>query len=154
MLKMTKIKLELITDVDMYLFIEKGLRGGISYIANRYGKANNKYMKDYNENEPSKYIMYLDANNLYGWAMCQYLPTGGFRWLTEQEIKGLNLDEYKADSEKGLILEVDLEYPKELHNLHNDYPLAPEKIKVTKDMLSDYSRKIAEKFKNINWTGT
>ena len=148
MLKMTKIKLELITDVDMYLFIEKGLRGGISYIANRYGKANNKYMRDekYNENEPSKYLMYLDANNLYGWAMCQYLPTGGFKWLNEQEIKGLNLKDSIKDSQKGLILEVDLEYPKELHDLHNDYPLAPEKIKVTKNMLSDYSKKIAEKF--------
>ena len=147
MLKMTKIKLELMIDVDMYLFIEKGMRGGISYIANRYGKANNKYMKQYDEKVPSKYIMYLDANNLYGWAMSQYLPTGGFKWLTEQQIKGLNLNQYKEDSEKGLILEVDLEYPKELHNLHNDYPLAPEKIKVTKDMLSDYSQKIAEKFK-------
>ena len=147
MLKMTKIKLELITDVDMYLFIEKGLRGGISYIANRYGKANNKYMKEYDEKEPSKYIMYLDANNLYGWAMSQYLPTGGFKWLTEQQIEGLNLNQYKEDSNKGLILEVDLEYPKEQHDLHNDYPLAPEKIKVTKDMLPDYSQKIAEKFK-------
>ena len=146
MLNMTKIKLELLTDVDMYLFIEKGLRGGISYIANRYGKANNKYMKEYDEKAPSKYIMYLDANNLYGWAMSQYLPIGGFKWLTEQQIEGLNLNQYKEDSEKGLILEVDLEYPKELHDLHNDYPLAPEKIKVTKDMLSDYSQKMAEKF--------
>ena len=153
MLKMTKIQLELMTDVDMYLFIEKGLRGGISYIANRYGKANNKYMKDYNVNEPSNYIMYLDANNLYGWAMCQYLPTGGFRWFTKKDIQELNdldpndyLFQYSETDEKGLIFEVDLEYPEELHDLHNNYPLAPEKIKVTKDMISDYSRKMAEKF--------
>ena len=84
MLKMTDIKLELMTDIDMFQFIEKGMRGGISYIANRYGKANNKYMKTYDEKAPSKYIMYLDANNLHGWAMSQYLPTGGFRWLTEK----------------------------------------------------------------------
>ena len=153
MLKMTKVELELLTDVDMYLFIEKGLRGGISYIANRYGKANNKYMKEYDEKAPSKYITYLDANNLYGWAMSQYLPTGGFTWFTEEDIQELNsldpsdyLFQYSETDEKGLIFEVDLEYPKELHNLHNDYPLAPEKIKVRKDMLSDYSQKIAEKF--------
>ena len=75
---MTKIELELMTDIDMFQFTEKGMRGGISYIANRYGRANNKYMKEYDENKPSKYIMYLDANNLYGWAMSQYLPTGNF----------------------------------------------------------------------------
>ena len=124
MLKMTNIKLELMIDIDMFQFIEKGRRGGISYIANRYGKANNKYMKEYDEKAPSKYIMYLDANNLYGWAMSQYLPTGGFRWMTDKQINNIDLAKYYENSDKGLILEVDLEYPKELHNLHNDYPLA------------------------------
>ena len=103
-------------------------------------------MKHYDEKAPSKYIMYLDANNLYGWAMSQYLPTGGFRWMTEKQIDNIDLAKYKEDSEKGLILEVDLEYPEELHNLHNDYPLAPEKIKVTEDMLSKYSKQIANKY--------
>ena len=147
MLKMTDINLELMTDIDMFQFIEKGLRGGISYIANRYGKANNKYMKDYDEKSPSKYLMYLDANNLYGWAMSQYLPTGGFRWLTEKQINNIDLAKYHDNSRKGLILEVDLEYPQKLHDLHNDYPLGPEKIKVTNDMLADYSKKIARKYK-------
>ena len=146
MLKMTDIKLELMTDIDMFQFIEKGLRGGISYIANRYGKANNKYMKEYDDKAPSKYIMYLDANNLYGWAMSQYLPTGGFRWMTQKQIDKTNLALYKEDSKKGLILEVDLEYPNELHDLHNDYPLAPEKVKVTENMLSDYCKSIADKY--------
>ena len=140
MLKMTDIKLELMVDIDMFQFIEKGLRGGISYIANRYGKANNKYMKEYDEKVPSKYIMYLDANNLYGWAMSQYLPTGRFRWMTQKQIDKIDLAKYKEDSEKGLILEVDLEYPEELHDLHNDYPLGPEKVKLTNDMLSDYCK--------------
>ena len=87
MLKMTNIKLELMTDIDMFQFIEKGMRGGVSYIAHRYGKANNKYMKEYDEKAPSKYILYLDANNLYGWAMSQYLPTGNFKWMSDKEIK-------------------------------------------------------------------
>ncbi|XP_068685106.1 uncharacterized protein [Montipora foliosa] len=146
MLKMTDIKLELMTDIDMFQFIEKGMRGGISYIANRYGKANNKYMKTYDEKAPSKYIMYLDANNLYGWAMSQYLPTGGFRWMTEKQINNINLSKYSENSKKGSTLEVDLAYPKELHDLHNDYPLAPEKVKVNKDMLSNYCQEIADKF--------
>ena len=146
MLKMTNIQLELMTDIDMFQFIEKGMRGGISYIANRYGKANNKYMREYDEKEPSKYIMYLDANNLYGWAMSQYLPTGGFKWLTEKQINKINLAQYNENSNKGLILEVDLKYPKELHDLHNDYPLGPQKVKITDDMLSGYCKNIQKKF--------
>ena len=99
-LKMTNIKLELMTDIDMFQFIEKGMRDGVSYIANRYENANNKYMKEYNEKAPSKYIMYLDANNLYGWAMSQYLPTGNFKWMTDKEISKIDLGKYKADDKK------------------------------------------------------
>ena len=113
MLKMTDIKLELMTDIDMFQFIEKGLRGGISYISNRYGKANNKYMKKYDEKLPSKYITYLYANNLYGWAMSQNLPTGEFKWLNEKQIDKIDLAKYNENSKKGLILEVNLNYPKE-----------------------------------------
>ena len=145
MLKMTDIKLELIIDIDMFQFIEKGMRGGVSYVANRYGKANNEYMKEYDEKMPSKYIMYLDANNLYGWAMSQYLPTSGFRWLTEKEINKIDLAKYKEDSKTGVILEVGLEYPQELYDLHNDYSLASEKMKASKEMLSSYCESIREK---------
>ena len=112
MLKMTNIELELMTDVDMFQFIEKGMREGVSYIVNRYGNANNKYMEEYDRNLPSKYIMYLDANNLYGWAMCQYLSTGNFTWMKDKEINKINLGKYKADGKKGLIPEVDLKYLK------------------------------------------
>ena len=146
MLKMTDIKLELMVDIDMFQFIEKGMRGGISYIANRYGKANNKYMKNYDEKAPSKYIMYLDANNLYGWAMSQALPTGGFKWLSSKQIEKINLGKYTENSKKGMILEVDLEYPTELHNSHNDYCVAAEKLCATKNMLSPYCKQILEKF--------
>ena len=145
MLKMTDIKLELMVDIDMFQFIEKGMRGGISYIANRYGKAN-KYMKNYDEKAPSKYIMYLDANNLYGWAMSQALPIGGFKWLSQKQIEKINLGKYTENSKKGMILEVDLEYPTELHNSHNDYCVAAEKLCVTKNMLSPYCKQILEKF--------
>ena len=144
-LKMTNIKLELMTDVDMFQFIEKGMCGGVFYIANRYRNANNKYMKEHDEKAPSKYIIYLDANNLYGWAMSQYLPAGNFKWMTDKEISKINLGKYKADGKKGLILEVDLEYPQELYDILNDYPVAPENVKVSKNMLSDYCKKIAEK---------
>ena len=146
MLKMTNIKLELITDIDMFQFIEKGMHGGVSYIANRYGNANNKYMKEKDEKAPSKYIMYLDANDLYGWAMSQYLPTGNFKWMSDKEISKINLGKNKADGKNGLILEVDLEYPQELHDMHNDYPVCPEKVKVSKNMLSAYCKKIAKKY--------
>ena len=78
--------------------------------------------------------MYLDANNLYGWGMSQSLPKSNFRWMTDKEISKINLGKYKADGKKGLILE----YPQELHDLHNDYPVCPEKVKVSNDMLSDY----------------
>ena len=145
MLKMTKIELDLITDIDMILFIEKGLRGGISYIAHRYARANNKYLPDYNPEVEDSYLMYLDANNLYGWAMSERLPTGNFKWVenlpeTPEEIEKF-LSNYKENSSKGIILEVDLEYSKELHNLHNEYPCAPENKIITDNMLSDYAKK-------------
>ena len=134
------------TDVDMFQFIKKGMRGRVSYIANRYGKANNKYMKEYDEKAPPKYILHLDCNNLYGHSMSQSLPYSGFRWMTYKEINKIDLGKYKADGKKGLILEVDLEYRQELHDLHNDYPVCPEKVKVSNDMLSGYCKIIAEKY--------
>ena len=119
-LKKTEVKLELLTDIDMLQMIEKGTRGGVSMISNRFGKANNKYMKDFNPEKPSTFIPYLDANNLYGWAMCEPLPVGGFEWVDEKEFNDWR--------NFPCILEVDLDYPKELHDLHNDLPLAPERI--------------------------
>ena len=104
-------------------------------------------MKEYDEKARSKYIMYLDANNLYGWAMSQYLPTSNFKWMSDKEIKQIDLRKYKADSKKGLIPEVDLEHPPELHDMHNDYPICPERVKVSNDMLSGYCKKIAKKYK-------
>ena len=128
-LKMTNIQLELLSDVNMLLMFEKGIRGGISIISNRYGKANNKYMKKFNKKKLNKFLMYLDANNLYGWAMSQKLPTHGFKWLSSGEMEKLFNNQIVLVWEKiPCILEVDLEYPKKLHDLHNDYPLCPERV--------------------------
>ena len=146
MLKMTKINLDLITDIDMQLYIEKGMRGGISYIAHRHVVANNKYMENYNEREESRYIMYLDANNL--WAMSKPLPYGNFKWVENiGEIEDWLLYINNKHNGIGKIYEVDLEYPSELHDLHNDYPCAAEKLCVTDDMLSDYCKKIKNDYK-------
>ena len=123
-LKIAKVRLELLTDYDMLMMVEKGIRGGVSMISTRYGKANNPYMKDYDPDQPTKFISYLDANNLYGWAMSKPLPTDCFRFMNNEEMKNWE--------SMPCILEVDLEYPEKLHDLHNDYPLAPERVTVNK----------------------
>ena len=129
MLKMTGVNLELLSNVDMLLMIEKGIRGGVSMVSNRYGKVNNKYMKDFNKNEPSKFLTYLDTNNLYGVGMSEKLPVGGFKWMTNKEIENLfNNQIVQVWNKNPCILEVDLIYPEELHDLHNDYPLCPERV--------------------------
>ena len=125
MLKMTGIELEKISDTDKSLFIGKGLRGGISYISKRYAKANNKHMNDYDSKKPSKFITYLDTNNLYGWGLSSYLLNGGFKWL--KNVDGFDVNSISEKSPISYILEVDVEYSDEVHELHNDYPLAPEK---------------------------
>ena len=124
-LKITKVGLELQSDYNIILMIQKGIRGGISMISNRYGIANNKYMDTaYDESKESTYIQYLDANNLYGWAMSKPLPTHGFEWMSESELENWE--------SMPCILEVDLDYPESLHNEHNDYPLAPERMTINK----------------------
>ena len=169
-LKMCDVKLELLTDIDMLLMVEKGIRGGVSMISNRYGKANNKYMGEstplrlminriiyitnlitrlkvpmiktsYEPSKPSKYLTYLDANNLYGAAMSMKLPTSGFKWMNKYELN--HWEKYPC------ILEVDLEYPKELHDLHNDYPLAPERIMMCKNKVEKLIPNLRDKKKYI-----
>ncbi|XP_050498751.1 uncharacterized protein LOC126884985 [Diabrotica virgifera virgifera] len=138
MLRYTKCRLELLKDVDMILFIEKGIRGGISVCSNRFSEANNKYMSTYDPTQPSKYIMYLDVNNLYGWAMSEYLPFGGFKWIEDVTKFGLASKSTKLPkghidimsipnaAKEGYFFQVDLEYPLELHDKHKDFPFAAE----------------------------
>ena len=141
MLNMTKMELELITDPDMYILFEKDMRGGTFYISTKYSKANNKYLKSYDPKQESKHIIYLDANNLYGYAMSTFRPISGLEWIDPKEFE---LNKYTSNSSKGCVLEVDLEYPKELRELHNDHPLALDKIEIKREILSEYQLKIAD----------
>lgn len=127
-LKCTGVELELLTDIDMHHFIKKGIRGGVSQCSVRRAVANNKYTPNYDPTKPTSYIAYLDATNLYGWAMQQYLPTGGFRFLTESEQAELDIQTVPDDAEEGFILEVDLFYPEHLHDTHNELPFCPEPL--------------------------
>ena len=145
MLKLTGIEIDLVYNQDMYEMIEAGLRGGMTQTTCKKVEANNKYMgSDYDSGKESSYINYLDANNLYGLSMIQKLPYRNLKWddkITEDDIINYN------NGRTGYILEVDLEYPKELHDLHNDYPLAPEVMNVKANMLSE---KQVEIYKLIN----
>ena len=140
-LKKTNVELELLTDYDMLLMVEEGIRGGLCHSIHRYAKANNKYMKNYNNNEESSYIQYLDANNLYGWAMSKKLPVNGFKWTDMLETNALARNDkineefiknYNENNDKGYILEVDVKYPKRLHELHSDLPFLSERMEVNK----------------------
>ena len=131
--KEKRIKLELLTDYDMLLMVEEGIRGGVCYAVHRYAKANNKYMKNYDKNEESSYIQYLDANNLYGWAMSRKLPVNNFKWIEDiSEINEEFVKNYDENNDKGYILEVDAKYPKKLHDLHSDLQFLPKRIKIDK----------------------
>ena len=127
-LKHTGIKLELLTDPDMLLMFEQGIRGGITQAVRKYALANNKYIVDrFNPNKDTTYLQYLDANNLCSWAMSQPLPTGGFKWV---DVNPNEISELATRTDKGYLLEVDVSYPKELHNSHNDLPFVCGRIEI------------------------
>ena len=133
----------------MFLFVEDGIRGGISMITHRYAKANHPDLESagyYDKAKPLCKILYLDANNLYGWAMMQCLPVSDFRWLSQEKIETkMTLEKISAiprDSKRGYILEVDMHLPEELHDKMSDYPLAPEKKPVLGTQLSNYQQQI------------
>ena len=138
-LKFTGAKLDLLTDPAAYLMVENAMRGGIATISNRYASANNPLLDGYDDQQPTSYITYLDANNLYGAAMTEPLPVGKFRFLADDQLRAFQLDQVAADSDTGYIVQCDIEYPEALHSKHSDYPLAPEHMTVTKDMLSPFS---------------
>ncbi len=126
----------ILSDIEHYLFFEKGIRGGYSGIHHRYAKANNKYLADYNPGEASSYVIYLDCNNLYAVSMSQPLPHSDFRWESVDNFNSfLQLDE---EADRGYVFEVDLEYPPELFDSHSDFPLAPHHLEITHDILAPF----------------
>ena len=148
MLKMTGVKLEYITDLDQYTFLEQNLRGGVTTINHRYFKANNPYLgDDYKTELPTSYIHYVDSNNLYGWSMQSKLPTGGFRWLNNTEIADLDVMKIDSEGQKCYVLECDLKYSADIHDLHNDYPLAVESKLINEEDLSPYNKQFLEQHK-------
>ena len=131
--KKTDVKLELLTNFSMLLMVEEGIRGGMCHAVHRYAKPNNKYMKNYDEKEESLFLQYLDAKNLYGWAMEQNLSVGGFEWV--RDVSRVDEDfirNYDENSDIAYFLKVDIEYPKELHDLHSDLSFLPERMKINK----------------------
>ena len=161
-LKHTKVKLQLPRDSDMYLFFDRGLTGGISMVTYPYARANNPGMKShYDPKTGQSYILFTDCNNQYGWAMSQYLPTHGFRWvknikqkqaavkhknssMEHMEVWKQKILALEDEDDTGYFFEVDLEYPAELHDKHDNFPLAPEHLTIEKDMLSSYQNELAD----------
>jgi hypothetical protein len=139
---MLSIDVELFCEIDKLMMIEKGIRGGFTTVAKCYVKANNPSVPDYDGGEQS-HLLYFDFNNLYGFAMCQKIPRLYYKWFNfsndEQVLRRL---EHFNDYE--YTLEIDLEYPRELHDDHYDFPLAPHKMKVTNDMFSPYTKRIVD----------
>ena len=132
-LKKTKVKLDLLTGISMLLMVEKGIRGGICHSIYRYAKANNKYMKNYDKNKESSYLQYWDVNIFYGWAMSQKFPVNNFEWI--KDASQINKDFIKhsnEESDEGYSLEVDVQYLEKLHELHDDLPFLPERMKIEK----------------------
>ena len=145
LLKFSGQSLELLSDVDMHQFLERGKRGGISTVSHRYVKANNPHLPQYDASQPTTYLQYVDANNLYGWAMCQHLRVGRFKWEFPTAELSNTIQHLPPDSSTGYFVECDLVVPPECHDFLNDYPPAPEQLTVTPDMLSPYQQELAEK---------
>ena len=140
-----KVKLELITDPSIFCFIESGLRGGLCKVTCRHAKANNPLLENYNSNHETSYISYVDCNSLYASVMTKCLPTGGFRFLDKNEIESIDFMSIPDDNKYGYIIQCDLQYPRYLHDLHNDYPIACQKKIVSEDMLSPYTKQLMKK---------
>lgn len=143
------MELELLTDIEQYQMIERGVRGGVAMMTLRYAEANNPYIgRTYDPSKPNIYLGYFDMNNLYGGAMIEALPVRDFRWLSAKEVSELDIRNIDKNSKTGYILEVTIEYPSHLHNLHNDLPLAPESLSINIEDMSPYCRELHKSLHN------
>ena len=143
LLKKTGVTIELLTDIDMLLMVEEGMRARICQTIHRYVKANNKYMNNYDKNIESSYLIYLDANNLYGWEISQKLPVNGFKWVKDlSHLKEDFTKNYGKNSDIEYFLEVDVKCPKKLFSLHEDLPFLPERkqLEKVKKLVGRYRR--------------
>ncbi len=149
MLKFTDCELELISDPEIFRTLDGGMRGGVVMITKRFARANNKFLgpANYDPTKPTTHIIYLDANNLYGWAMSCPLPLYGFRWMEEDEWSMIDWCAQEPEQDTGYILVCDLEYPQDLHEAHNDFPLAVERLNIDYNLLSDHQVEIRRKYR-------
>ena len=146
-LRHSSVTLELLSGINQYLFIIKGIRGSMSMVSKRYALSNNKYMEGHNSSKSSSYILYLDANNLYGRAMQEYLPWKNFEWMSPHQLNYDFIKWLEPEGEVGCIIQCSLEYPVVLHDYHSDYPLAPIKKSIPYDMLSPVAKMVCDKHK-------
>ena len=150
MLKITKTKIELLTDINMVLMIEKGIRGGLTRVIKKHAIANNKYLPCYDSTKKSVYLQYLDANNLYEWTMCKKLPLIGYKWTNVEEFDSDFIKNYDDNSDKGYLVELDVEYPKELCSSHRDLPFLCEKRrKLHKEFEYKVSKEVKKAHKKV-----
>ena len=142
-----RVNYELLSETALYYLIDEGIRGGVAMITTRFARANNPLVAEYDPSKPTSWIKGLDANNLYGYAMSQYLPLTDFTWLDQAEISKIDWLAQEDEQEYGYILCVDLVYPPELHDRHNDYPLAPERMQIQPSMISETQVKLRAQYK-------
>ena len=141
----SRAKLDFLTEVDQYLFLNKAMWGGLSMVAKCHSKANHSALTDYDSSRPCRFLMFLDANNLYSKAMMDFLPVGGFRWMTREELTVEFICGLPDQGEFGCFVDCTLVYPLALHDVHDDYPLAPVKRKVSYEDLSPRAKKMCDR---------
>ena len=148
----SRAKLDFLTEVDQYLFLNKAMWGGLSMVAKCHSKANHPSLTDYDSSRPCRFLMFLDVNNLYGKAMMDFLPVGGFKWMSQEELTVEFICGLPDEGKFGCFVDCMLFYPSALHDVHDDYPLAPMKRKVSYEDLSPHAKKMCDRLSTQAYT--